>query len=279
MLGACAAAPKHTLTAQERELAGGRAALVVIAQSEIRSSINRSVAAGVAVGGLVGALIDSAVNSSRTGTAEDTITPLRAPMLNYPFDDNARRVAEVTLRQIPWLGVSSQIDFSKDASPAGLQARLDATPGAQLVMASFGYSLNPDFSTLELALTLDIMPTRTAPGEKPESRLKPDARIYTQNFACHAAVSKGDDKAANVAAWADQDARRTKLALDKCLIKLRDLALRSLKLAPEELAQLQKAPKQTIDGVSGVVLQQDAEGTAFLGLAGRWVYEFKYGAI
>jgi hypothetical protein len=80
VLAGCASQPRHFLDPADRSPVGGREAVVLVPQGEIKTLIVASQAG--AASGLVGAIVDVSVNQHRANAAEKSITPLRtAPIL------------------------------------------------------------------------------------------------------------------------------------------------------------------------------------------------------
>src|SRR5579871_4399029 len=87
----CAVPPKRALSPEARDISGGRVALVVSGQGEIRPEVDASHIAMATGGGLIPALIDAAITQARMNSAEKTVRVVRDALGNYDFD---KRVLE-----------------------------------------------------------------------------------------------------------------------------------------------------------------------------------------
>src|SRR5436305_2101513 len=85
----CAVPPKRALSPEARDIAGGRAAVVVSGQGEVKPEVNASNVAMVTGGGLIPALIDAAITQSRVNSAEKTVRVVRDALGTYDFDRHA----------------------------------------------------------------------------------------------------------------------------------------------------------------------------------------------
>lgn len=111
VMAGCASQPRHFLDPADRSPAGGREAVVLVPQGEIKTLIVASQAG--ASFGLVGALIDVGVNQHRANAAEKPIMPLRTALTDYHFDQQALAATQVTVERMDWLAVR-KTSFSKD---------------------------------------------------------------------------------------------------------------------------------------------------------------------
>ena len=96
-----------------RGSAGGRSALVVVAQAEIRSGIDESESAMYSGGGLLFALVDASVNPSRAKEAEAAIQSSREALTGFDFDALAKDMIAGALADIPW--------FQAQATSSGIR--------------------------------------------------------------------------------------------------------------------------------------------------------------
>jgi hypothetical protein len=110
VMAGCATQPRHFLDPADRSPVGGREAVVLVPQGEIKTLVVAS-QAGAAFG-LVGAIIDVGVNQHRANAAEKSITPLRTALTDYHFDQQALAATEVTVARMDWLAVRKTPNWS-----------------------------------------------------------------------------------------------------------------------------------------------------------------------
>jgi hypothetical protein len=269
-LGACATQPKHSIDPADRSPPGGREAVVMVPQGEIRAAV---VASNAGAGlGLVGALIDTGVNQHRTNKAEAAITPLRTELSDYNFDQQALTTTQATLTKLDWLSVK-KTTFSKDTSKQNINALLDKSASPEVLMAVYDYALTADFSAMELTARFTISPKAIAAGESPDSRLKPEHAVYSQTFVYVIALSGADDNlASNCSKWSQGHARPARTALDLGIERIDALLVRQLQETPDEIKKQSQGASVEAGGHKGKLVEQSAEGTLLVDPTGRWVY-------
>jgi hypothetical protein len=177
LLEGCASPPKRVIDESRRSVTGGREALVVVPQGEIRGKITPLNT--VAGGGLNFVLIDASVNQIKTNIAERQVMDLRNALADYDFDHRALAAMQSTLPKIPWLDVQ-KVSFSKDASKDKLTQFIDGSDASQSVIASYDYAMSPNFEWMTVTLTVAIYPKKAQSANASSDSHVPnvDGRIY-----------------------------------------------------------------------------------------------------
>lgn len=266
----CAAQPRHFIDPADRSPPGGREAVVIVPQGEIRAAVVAS-QAGASLG-LVGALIDTGVNQHRTNKAEAAITPLRTELSDYNFDQRALAATQGTLAKLDWLNIR-KTTFSKDTSKQNTNAILDKSESPEVLMAVYDYALTADFSAMEVTARFTISPKAIAAGQSPDSRIKLDHAVYSQTFTYVIALSGADDDLrSNCDKWSLGHARSARLALGLGIERVNALLVRQLQETPDELKKLTEGASVEAGGHKGKLVEQNAEGTLLIDPTGNWVY-------
>jgi hypothetical protein len=269
-LAGCAAHPRHAIDPSDRSPQGGREAVVVVSQGEIRGAVTAST--GGQAFGLVGALIDVGVNQHRANKAEAAITPLRNSLTSYNFDRKALSVTSASLPQLPWLNVR-KVSFSKDVSDESLNGILDKSESPEVILVAYDYALTADFSGLQVGATVTIVPKAVPSGATPSARMKPANAVYSQNFNYIVPLANAtEDLDQNSRLWAATEANAARLALDRGIAGVNTLILRSLQQSPGDLPKLEKGEHITAGGMKGRLVEKDDTGTLLVDPTGMWVY-------
>lgn len=265
---------KQSLPPEGREVAGGRNALVTVAQSEINAGIRESNMAGAMGGGLLMALIDTGVNNARAKTAETAIVPVRDALADYNFDAKAMQTTESLERTVPWLAVKNT-ELNKDVSNARFTKALDAAPGKELLTITYDYQLDNNFQELKVGANVSLLPTKKAKGEKADRRMLLTNADFTRAFVCVISLSNpSKDINANAAVWARNGGAQTEAAVDLALAKLVLLMQKGLELTPAQEKQLKAHKTQKVGTEMGKIVEKDADGVLLMNAANQWVYVF-----
>jgi len=268
--GGCATQPKHFIDAADRSPPGGREAVVMVPQGEIRGQVLAS-QAGAAFG-LVGALVDTGINQHRANKAESAITPLRTEMSDYSFDQQALASTQATLAQLDWLGVR-KTSFSKDTSKQNANAILDKSEAPEVLMAVYDYELTADFSAMQVNARFTISPKAVPAGQSPDSRVKLEHAVYSQTFTyLFALPTAGNDMTANCGKWSESHALAARAALDRGIERVNALLMRQLAATPDELKKLSEGESIEANGHKGKLIEQNDQGILLVDAAGTWVY-------
>ena len=152
---ATAKAPARVVSEQARQVTGGRALRVMVAQAEIKADINPSNLAVATGGGMLGGLLAAAQNAARTKKAEAALEPVRAAMTGFDADTLSLDTTRQGLATVAWM---QPVDpaFSKDSSLLGKSAALDAGPAAQIAFIEYSYDMAPDFSSVRVVAKIEF---------------------------------------------------------------------------------------------------------------------------
>jgi hypothetical protein len=266
----CASQPRHFIEPSDRSPPGGREAMVMVPQGEIRAQVVAS-QAGAAFG-LVGALIDTGVNQHRANKAETAITPLRTELSDYGFDQRALAATQATLAQLDWLSVR-KTGFSKDTSKQNAMAILDKSEAPEVLLAVYDYELTADFSALQVNARFTIDSKNVPAGQSPESRIKLDHAVYSQTFSYVIVLSgAGKDLEENCGKWSWSHAQPARVALDRGIERVNALLVRQLQETPEQLKKLAEGASTEANGHKGKLIEQNDEGILLIDASGTWVY-------
>lgn len=271
---AAAPAPQRA-TGQNVAVAGGRSLRVLVAQSEIKSDINLSNVAVATGGGILGGLIGAAVDSARAKKAEVLIAPVRTAMANVDGDALAIEAAKASFANAQWYTTAPETNFSKDNSPAGKSAYLDASSNAQTAFVEYSYDLSPEFDALRIIAKIEIAAKNNAPGQtKPEKRLSPKNLVYSSSVASVITLPEASkDKDVNAARWAADDAKLVRAALSQSFARLQSLVPRTLALTDGEGEALTRDKKNKRIFAGGFFgrPQPAPDGTTLLWTGGGFV--------
>ena len=231
-----AAHPRRAIDPADRSPQGGREAVVLVSQGEIRGAVNA--ATGGQGFGLVGALIDVGVNQHRANKAEAAITPLRNSLTGYNFDRNALSVTSASLPQLPWLNVR-KVSFQRMCrTRAEWTARQIRIPGSHPV--AYDYALTADFWGLQVGATVTIA-AKAITGGRFRERLKPANAVYQQNFNYIVPLANATGDLTRTASYGQQRfANAARLRAGPRPRRCNRLILRSLQQSPGDLPKLEQ---------------------------------------
>jgi len=273
-VSAAVPAPQRA-TGQNQAVAGGRSLRVLVAQSEIKSDINLSNLAVATGGGILGGLIGAAVDSARAKKAEVLIAPLRTAMGDVDGDALAIETAKASFANAEWFTTAPDTNFSKDNSPAGKSAYLDASSNAQTAFVEYSYDLSPSFDALRIIAKIEIAAKDSvAATAKPEKRLSPKNLVYSSSVASIITLPDASkDKDVNAARWAADNAKLARAALGQSFARLQILVPRTLALTGHEQEALSrdKKNKRIVAGGFSGRPQPAPEGTTLLWTGGGFV--------
>jgi hypothetical protein len=269
-MAGCATQPRHFLDPADRSPPGGREAVVMVPQGEIRATVVAS-QAGAAFG-LIGALVDVGVNQHRANAAETSITPLRTALSDYHFDQQALAATNATFAKMDWLNIR-KTSFSKDPSKENSNAILDKSESPEVLIAVYSYALSADFAMMQVDVRFSISPKVAPKGQPPDTRIKLENAAYSQNFTYIVSLAgAGTDITENCLRWSDKNAETARRALDQGISEVNALAERSLAQTGDDVQKLQQAPQVDAGGRRGKLIQKTDAGTLLLDAAGNWVY-------
>ncbi len=270
VMAGCVAQPRHFLDPADRSPPGGREAVVLVPQGEIKTQVVAS-QAGASLG-LVGALIDAGVNQHRTNAAEKSITPLRVALTDYHFDQQALTATQVTVTRLDWLAVR-KTSFSKDMSKENTNSILDKSASPEVLFVAYSYELSPDFAMMQVDARFSIF-AKTAPkGQSADSRMNPENAAYSENFTYLIPLAgASDDIAENCRHWADNNGEIAKRALVQGIGGVNALAERGLVQTSDDVKKLQQGGKADAGGRSGKLIEKTDTGTLLVDDLGNWVF-------
>jgi hypothetical protein len=272
LLEGCVAPPKRFLDENVRSIDGGRESLLVVPQGEIRGKITPSTTS--ATGGLIFVLIDVTVNQIKTNMAERQVTPLRTALADYDFDHRAVQALQSTLVRIPWLDIKST-SFTKDGSIDKLTSFVDQSDTSQSLVASYDYAMSPNFAWMTATLSVGIYPKQLAPapGASPPRLTRADA-LYFQRFEYIEYLAndlKDDDK--NADSWAVNGGAQARTALDKSLVGVHDLFVRSMSLTAEAASALDRGRNIDMSDEHGSLVESNDKGMLLYNKdTGTWLF-------
>jgi hypothetical protein len=270
----CATQGRHALDAADRSPSGGREAVVMVPQAEIRAEVVASNVGAATGGGLLGALIDVGVNQHRTKNAEKSITPLRNALVDYSFDKEALATTQETLTKLDWLKVQRAAAFSKDSSKENDNAILDKSASPEVLFVSYTYEVTADFSAMEVTAQFTISPKAAPRGQSADARLSVQNAAYTQQILYFVPLAgAGTDPDENCKHWSDKNAAAARAALGRGLSGLNGLAQRALAQSEGDVKKLEQGPKGEAAGRKGKLIEKNAEGTLILDILGNWVFQ------
>lgn len=255
-------------TGQNAAVVGGRALQALVAQSEIKSDINLSNIVVATGGGLLGGLIGAAVDSARAKKAEELIGPVRAGLAGFDAEALAIEAAKMGFANASWNSATDTIPFSKDSSPAGKLATLDATAKAQVAFVEYTYDISPLFDAVRVMVKIDVAPKAvpvSAKG-KAEKRLSPKNLAYSRSATTVVTLtSASSEKEVNAGAWAADNSARAQTALKLAFEKLGGLTAKMLALSENDEKTLNdKANKRVVAGGFTGRPQQAPSGESLL---------------
>jgi len=269
-MAGCASQPRHFLDPADRSPTGGREAVVLVPQAEIKTLIVAS-QAGAAFG-LVGALVDVGVNQRRANAAEKSITPLRTALIDYHFDQQALAATQLTVDRLDWLSVR-KTSFSKDNSKENTNSILDKSASPEVLFVSYNYELTADFSMMQVDARFSIFPKVAPKGQSNESRAKLENAAYSESFTYLVPLAgAGADVAENCRLWSDNNAEIARRALVQGINGVNALAERSLVQTSDDVKKLQQGAKVNTEGRRGKLIEKTDAGTLMLDDLGNWVF-------
>jgi hypothetical protein len=270
VMAGCASQPRHFLDPADRSPVGGREAVVLVPQGEIKTLVVAS-QAGAAFG-LVGAIIDVSVNQHRANAAEKSITPLRTALIDYHFDQQALAATQETVAKMDWLAVR-KTSFSKDISKENTNSILDKTASPEVLFVSYSYELSADFTMMQVDARFTISPKVAPKGQSTDSRMKLENAAYSENFTYLVPLAgAGEDVAENCRHWSDNNAEIARRALDQGIAGVNALAERGLVQTSGDVQKLQQGAKVDAGARKGKLIEKTDAGTLLLDDSGNWVF-------
>ena len=264
------AAQRNIMPDEIRALTAPRAFEVLVAQSEIKSSINPTdLSAASGQFGLLGAIImagvQSGINSDKAKKAEATILPLRTALTGFDADTLALEASKATAAAVPWLHTTAPT-FGRDNSAAGESAFLDASATNEVVFFDYSYDAAWDFSSMRVHATMSIANKEVKPDHSPQDRVAPWGVVYTQTITSIVALDSPSKVASdNVARWTADGGKPARSALSMGFARVQQLMPTALALTKADAKAMQHDKKYMLVGeLGGRVQPADASGTTLL---------------
>lgn len=208
------------LAAGARDAIASTDIVAPVAQSEIYVFVPPSQLANSGGGGLLLALIDAGVDSARTHNAENDVKPVRDALVDYNFDDKLRTELKSSLSQVSFLHVSDA-RVIKDVLPKNVDAAIDGSKGAAVLVVGADYHLSNDGSQLTVTVAADMFAKDAAltafKPAKGNAKVKSAAEnalfrtklVYSETIG--GATTKRDE---NVPLWTADNGKPLRTALD-----------------------------------------------------------------
>lgn len=210
---AMAAPPKYLMPPAMRTAQATRNVEIVVGQSEIKSNINQSYVSVAMGGGLLGAIIDAKIEADRAKRAEAAIVPVRDGLVGFDADALALETTKAIMAGSPWLASGDPV-FGHDVSLAGKSDALDKLSSDQAVFFEYIYDLSPDFESVRVMVTIQVVNKAMGPSKKPVGRFYPRQLVYSQTLTSVITLPRrGKDVEANAAIWGADQAALTRKAL------------------------------------------------------------------
>lgn len=270
---AAIAAPATVVTENARNVQGGRAVQVLVAQAEIKSNINPSNIAAATGGGLLGGALAASQNASRTKKAEALIEPVREALADFDADRLAQNTTAAALAQVPWLQAAA-VSFSKDSSPVGKSSALDGIGASQVAFIEYTYDFSPDFSELRVVAKVEFASkAMPAAATKPEARVSRKNLAYSQQITTIVSLSAAvEEKAGNASQWSADGGKRAREALTLAFAEMEKLLPRTLALTAADVAAMSAKtnPKGNVGGFAGRVVESPTGETLLWGPGFIW---------
>ena len=211
--------PGRSFDAANRSVSS-RDAVVIVGQSEVNVQVNPSNAAAATGGGLIGALIQAGIDQYHASSAEDSVKPVRAALVDYDFDKSAMSKTQDACSKIDWLAVSNT-SYTKDETDDNYTKILDASKADQVMFNLINYKFSYDFTSLEVNMLSAAYSKASAVGETAHDRMSLKNALYYHRFKYQSYLpTPGSDKDANAAKWADNQGALARTALETGLAQV-----------------------------------------------------------
>jgi hypothetical protein len=219
---------------KDKAVSGGRAVRVVLAQTEIATTVDVGrVASSANGGGLIGALIITAMDDKQTkmkrtlaSRADMLAAPLRNGLTGFDVDALALATTRSALAKSDWFQMGAVV-ASKDGSPTERSAFLASAGTPQAATVEYSYSLSPDFS--QIRVLADVCGER-APGGK-----GPPIVFRYRVWSVVQLRQRSYDSKENATRWSIEDAKLARAALTSAFGRFEELIPRALSLTKADV--------------------------------------------
>jgi len=208
--------------------------VVVLSQQEIVAEITASNVAAAGGGGLLLALVDVAVNKSRADDAEQAIGGVRNALLDYDFPKQVRASLERELGQLGWVNLQSPTRTEMSPSATKINEAVARSAANAVLIVNVKYTLSPDFSLMKVNAEVTGHPRTdelTALAKQARPDLDPPLLYRNSFLVANGAGGPFANQAAAAKAWADNNGKTAREALDKGAADLAKRIAADLELA------------------------------------------------
>jgi hypothetical protein len=261
---------KPSAIVPERDRAAdGRAVQIVLAQKWIETSVDVGrVASSAGGGGLIGAIIIESMDDkgrrmrdAAAQKAEATVAPLRQVLGDFDADALVLATTRAALGQIGWFR-ARDIALSKGASADGRRVFAASADTPQIAFVVYSYGLSPDFTQIRAVAEISLIHQA-----KDRARGAAPSPFYRQTVTSVVQLDRRSyAQEDNVAAWAADDGRRARVALDKAFGSLERSIPYALNLTEAELHRLTGKDREKAFGAGfyGPLIARDPDGGMLL---------------
>jgi hypothetical protein len=219
---------------KDKVVSGGRAVRVVLAQTEIATTVDVGrVASSANGGGLIGALIISAMDDKQTrmkrtliSKADMIAAPLRQGLAGFDIDALALTTTQSALAKSDWFQARAVV-ASKDGSPKERSAFLASAGTPQAATVEYSYVLSPDFS--QIRVLADVSGARASGGKGQE------VVFHHRVWSVVQLRQRSYDPKENATRWSIDDAKLARAALTAAFGRIEELIPRALSLRQADI--------------------------------------------
>ncbi len=225
------------LAEKDRSAPGGRAVQLVLAQSEIATTVDIGrVASSANGGGLLGAVIISSMDDKRKrmqrtaiDKAEGIATPLRQTLLDFDVAGPALAATRSGLAKPVWFQ-AQPIVVTRDGSRQNRTAVAASAGTPQVVFVDYWYGLSPDFS--QIRVLADIRIERTGKAKADIGQPLFHQRVWSVVQLRSRSYSPQE----NAAQWSADNGKRARTALTLAFSRFEELIPHALGLGAKDIA-------------------------------------------
>jgi hypothetical protein len=236
--------PPTALAAGDRTVAGGRAVLVALPQSQIGTDVDvgRVMSDTAYGGGLIGAIILSDGDHKKQSLMEmdarkaaNDAAPLRQAIQDVEFDKLALASTRSALSRLDWFGAQEPKPV-KSASMAEMASFARDAGAGQLATVTYGYALSPDFTQIRVIADVGLWRATVSHAKGAPVTLSPLAQ--QRIVAITELRTRSYDHAENAAHWAADNGRLARVAITTGLARMEQLIPFALGLSQAEIDTL-----------------------------------------
>jgi hypothetical protein len=264
------ATPKCYVSAQTRDIVGGRGVLFVM-EGPVVSPTLRNNPFSYGETGLPTAMFSSYIEMQeyrrKMGEAQNLIAPLRRALSDYDFDGIMRRRLEDVVMSSSWLGAQHPA-LLRNGNPLLVERQLNASDTRQMLMLRTNFQADYLYRSMEVLMRASMLVRRIPKGKTGEARLKDDYIPYRMFFIATVKLPGADQKeaSANLDRWAADHGNLARQALEMALDWVARRFARNLDETEAEAASWCRRVDKTVrlpDGKRGRVIESGEN---------NWVY-------